>query len=102
LALALAGDKAEAVRLSKRMASQAASDASLRNIRLPELLAAIELKRGNPPRAIELLAAVKRYEEGWTDRYWAAYFAARPTSPAVRHKTQLSNFRKSSTIEASF
>ena len=53
--------------------SQAASDASLRNIHLPELLAAIELKRGNPARAIELLAPVKRYEEGWTDRYWAAY-----------------------------
>ena len=73
LALALAGDMAQAVRLSKRMASQAASDASLRNIHLPELLAAIELGRGNPARAIELLAPVKRYEEGWSDGYRAAY-----------------------------
>ena len=24
-------------------------------------------------RAVELLAPVKRYEEGWSDSYWAAY-----------------------------
>jgi serine/threonine protein kinase/Flp pilus assembly protein TadD len=73
LALALAGDTKRASQLSKELATQAATDGPLRDIRLPELLAAIEMKRGNPARAIELLAPVKRYEEGWTDAYWAAY-----------------------------
>jgi len=36
-------------------------------------MAAIELKRGDPTRAVELLSPVKHYEEGWTDSYWAAY-----------------------------
>jgi len=73
LALALAGHTGRASTLVKRITIQAASDAPLRNIRLPELLATIELKRGNPMRAVELLAPVKRYEEGWSDTYWSAY-----------------------------
>lgn len=73
LALALVGDDRRASQLSKSLATEAATDGPLRDIRLPELLAAIELKRGNPAKAIELLEPVKRYEEGWTDSYWAAY-----------------------------
>jgi eukaryotic-like serine/threonine-protein kinase len=73
LALALAGDTARASKLSKRIATDAATDMPLRDIRLPELMAAIELKRGDPTRAVELLSPVKHYEEGWTDSYWAAY-----------------------------
>jgi len=73
LAFALAGNAAEAAKLSKNVASAASSDPLLRDIRLPELYAAIEMKRGNLARAIELLEPVRRYEEGWTDSYWAAY-----------------------------
>jgi len=73
LAFALAGNAAEAAKLSKNIASAAPSDPPLRDIRLPELYAAIEMKRGKFARAIELLEPVKRYEEGWTDSYWAAY-----------------------------
>jgi eukaryotic-like serine/threonine-protein kinase len=70
------GSRIFTVRASKLINSfeiHAASDVPLRNIRLPELLAIIELKRGNSMRALELLAPVKRYEEGWSDGYWAAY-----------------------------
>jgi serine/threonine protein kinase/Flp pilus assembly protein TadD len=73
LPLALVGDTAQASKLINRIEIHAASDVPLRNIRLPELLATIELMRGNPMRAVELLAPVKRYEEGWIDAYWAAY-----------------------------
>ena len=73
LPLALVGDSARASKLINRIEIHAASDAPLRNVRLPELLATIELKRGNSVRALELLAPVKRYEEGWIDGYWAAY-----------------------------
>jgi len=82
--------------------SQAASDASLRNIHLPELLAAIELKRGNPARAIELLAQLSVTRRAGAIATGPPTFAARLTSPAARDKTQLSNSRKFSTIEASF
>lgn len=73
LSLALTGDTVRASKLAKRITSRTVSDAPLRDIRLPELLAAIELKRGNPVRAVELLAPVKRFEEGWSDGYWSAY-----------------------------
>jgi hypothetical protein len=73
LPLALVGDTAQASKLINRIEIHAASDAPLRNVRLPELLATIELKRENSMRALELLAPVKRYEEGWTDGYLAAY-----------------------------
>ena len=73
LAFALAGNTVEAVRLSKNLTSRAQSDPNLRDIRLPELFAVIEVKRGNWSRALELLEPVKRYEEGWVDSYWAAY-----------------------------
>jgi serine/threonine protein kinase/Flp pilus assembly protein TadD len=73
LAFALAGNTVEAVRLSKNLASRPQSDPNLRDIRLPELFAVIEVKHGNWSRALELLEPVKRYEEGWVDSYWAAY-----------------------------
>jgi hypothetical protein len=73
LAFALAGDPARAAKLSKKIAGAAESDPNLRDIRLPELYAAIEMTRGNSARAIELLEPVKRFEEGWIDSYWAAY-----------------------------
>ena len=40
---------------------------------LPELRAAIELKRGHPMQAVELLAPVAAYEAGWFDSFLAAY-----------------------------
>jgi len=73
LQLAFAGNTDQAVRFSKIIAKQGELDAFVNAIRLPELLATIELKRGNPAKAVELLIPVKRYEGGWADNYWAAY-----------------------------
>jgi eukaryotic-like serine/threonine-protein kinase len=73
LQLAFAGNTNQAARFSKIIARQGELDAFVNAIRLPELLATIELKHGNPARAVELLVPVKRYEEGWADNYWAAY-----------------------------
>jgi eukaryotic-like serine/threonine-protein kinase len=71
--LALAGDTGRASQLSKSIAVRTQNDAFLNDVGLPELLAAIELTRGQPMRAVELLAPVKRYERGWGDNYMAAY-----------------------------
>jgi predicted Zn-dependent protease len=73
LAFALAGNTSEALRLSKPLNTRAESDPDLRDIRLPELFAVMEIHRGDPARAVELLEPVKRFEEGWSDSYWAAY-----------------------------
>jgi eukaryotic-like serine/threonine-protein kinase len=71
--LALAGNTVRASQLSKSIAQRAQNDAFLNDVGLPELLAAIALQRGQPTRAVELLAPVKRYERGWGDNYMAAY-----------------------------
>jgi tetratricopeptide (TPR) repeat protein len=73
LQLAFAGNTGQALRFSTIIAKQGELDAFVNAIRLPELLATIELKRGSPVKAVELLVPVKRYEEGWADNYWAAY-----------------------------
>jgi hypothetical protein len=96
------GDTAQASKLINRIEIHAASDAPLRNVRLPELQATIEVKRENSMRALELLAPVKRYEEGWTDGYWAAYLRGQVTLWTARGKMRLTNFRKSSIIAAWF
>jgi eukaryotic-like serine/threonine-protein kinase len=94
LAFALAGNTAEALRLSKPLAARAEADPNLRDVRLPELLAVIEIKRGNPTRAIELLEPVKRYEEGWIDSYWAAYLRGQAYLAAGQRAEAAQEFQK--------
>jgi hypothetical protein len=99
LAFTLTGNTTQASNLSKRLASRATSDTFFREIRLPELLGVIEIKRGSPTKAIELLAPVKRYEEGWMDNYWAAYLrgqaylAARQGSAATLEFQKVVDYR---------
>ncbi len=94
LAFALAGNTSEALRLSKPLAARAEADPNLRDVRLPELLAVIEIKRGNPTRAIELLEPVKRYEEGWIDSYWAAYLRGQAYLAAGQRAEAAQEFQK--------
>jgi predicted Zn-dependent protease len=94
LAFALAGNTSEALRLSKPLAARAEADPNLRDVRLPELLAVIEIKRGNPTRAIELLEPVKRYEEGWIDSYWAAYLRGQAYLAAGQGAEAAQEFQK--------
>jgi tetratricopeptide (TPR) repeat protein len=72
MALALSGETGQANKIAERWATRPMPE-NFGRIHLPELRAAIELNRGNPTRAVELLAPVRRYESGWTDRYMAAY-----------------------------
>jgi hypothetical protein len=73
MALALAGDAAQANQLAEKWESRATQGGYGSGIWVPELRAAIELWRGNATRAVELLAPVKHYEAGWIDKYMAAY-----------------------------
>jgi eukaryotic-like serine/threonine-protein kinase len=73
MALALAGESVPAMRVSDRLANHATPGGFVNRVWLPEIQATIELKRGNPMRAVELLASVTPYEEGWFDNFLAAY-----------------------------
>jgi tetratricopeptide (TPR) repeat protein len=65
LALARAGDTARAGKIADDMEKQFPSDSIMNAVSLLSIRAAIELNRGNPHRAIELLKAVIPYELGF-------------------------------------
>jgi eukaryotic-like serine/threonine-protein kinase len=73
LALALAGDLSGAKNVADRVTSYAPPGGYASKVWLPEIRAAIELKRDNPMRAVELLAPVTPYERGGYDNFLAAY-----------------------------
>jgi tetratricopeptide (TPR) repeat protein len=73
MALALLGDASEANKVAEKWAKRASEGGFFNNIYLPELRAALEIKRGNGTKAVQLLTPVKRYEGGWIDLYMAAY-----------------------------
>jgi hypothetical protein len=94
LAMALAGDTDSATKLADGLASHAPIGGYANKVRLPEMRAAIELKRGNPMRAVELLAPVATYEAGWFDRYIAAYLRGQAYLEANRSQEAAAEFQK--------
>jgi serine/threonine protein kinase/tetratricopeptide (TPR) repeat protein len=62
MVFALCGDAAQAEAHGKRFATQYPNDTRLNGIWLPGTRAALELQRGQPAKALELLAPVARYE----------------------------------------
>ena len=61
---------------------------------LPEIRAVIELKRGNPTRAVELLAPVTPYEAGWDDNFLAAYLRGEAYLRRSEARKRPSEFQK--------
>ena len=100
VALALAGDSALAAKVADSLASDAPEDGVTSRVWLPEIRAAIELKRSRPARAVDLLTPVTPYEAGWSDNFLAAYllgeaYLAERAAPRLRR-----NSSRSSTIAA--
>ena len=95
-ALVLASDAAQAGKMVDSLESQSPADGYVYKVRVPQLRGAIELKRGNPTRALELLAPATTYDAGWFDLYLFALRARR--SFQARHtaaKKEQRNSRKS-------
>jgi hypothetical protein len=61
---------------------------------LPEIRAAIELKRDNPMRAVELLAPVTPYEAGQFDIFLALTCEVKPTLQSATARKRRWNSRK--------
>jgi tetratricopeptide (TPR) repeat protein len=94
MALALIGDASLASKVAEKWAGRATEGGFLNGIAIPELQAAVEIARGNPTRAVELLVPVKRYEAGWTDRYMAAYLRGQAFLGARRGPEAAIEFQK--------
>lgn len=63
-ALALSGDEANAQRLMEEWHTRYPADTMANDLWMPTARAAIEINRGNPAQAIDLLKAAARYELG--------------------------------------
>ena len=94
VALALAGDSVLATKVADRLASNIPPGGFAGKVWLPEIRAAIELKRGNPMRAVEFLAPVESYELGLADRLMAAYVRGEAYLAAHRGREAASEFLK--------
>jgi eukaryotic-like serine/threonine-protein kinase len=62
LALALCGEDRQALRIADELAARFPKDTVLRALRLPTVRAAVELRRGRPDQALELLESTKSYQ----------------------------------------
>ena len=94
MAMALAGDTDSATKTADRLANQSSPGSFTSKVWLPEIRAAIELKRGDPTRAAELLAPVAAYEAGWFDGYMAAYLRGQAYLDAHRGQEAAAEFQK--------
>ena len=66
----------------------------LAQVRLPLIRGAIELKRGNADRALELFAPSEPYEAGWFDLYIPAYLRGEAYLQARRGQEAAGEFQK--------
>jgi hypothetical protein len=76
LALAVAGDTAEAKRVADELNRAYPMDTMMQNYSLPCILAAVQISHNQPRRALELLERTSSYEigEASLDRLYPAYF----------------------------
>ncbi len=94
LAFALSGDPAEATKLVNEVASTAPPESYLDKVTVPEFRAAIELKRGNASRTIELLEPTSFGESGWFDVYMPVYLRGEAYLEAHRGKEAAAEFQR--------
>ena len=93
-ALVLASDAAQAGKMVDSLERQSPPDGYVYKVRVPELRGAIELKRGNPARALELLAPTAIYDAGWFDVYLFAYVRGEAYLLARRGREAAAEFQK--------
>jgi eukaryotic-like serine/threonine-protein kinase len=93
-ALVLASDAAQAAKLVDSIESQSSPDGYVYKVRVPQLRGAIELKRGNPAGALELLAPLATHDAGWFDSYLFAYVRGEAYLLARRGQEAAAEFQK--------
>jgi serine/threonine protein kinase/tetratricopeptide (TPR) repeat protein len=94
VALALAADTVLAVNVASGLESHAPPGGFVSRVWLPEIRADLELRRGNPARALEFLEPVTRYEGGWFDNFLAAYLKGEAYLAEHRGREAAAEFQK--------
>ena len=93
-ALVLASDAAKAEKMVESIESQSSPDGYVSKVRVPQLRGAVELKRGNPSRALELLAPFAIYDASWFDLYLFAFVRGEAYLQAHRGQEAAAEFQK--------
>jgi eukaryotic-like serine/threonine-protein kinase len=93
-ALMLVSEPGVATKMVDVVESKSPPDGYMYKVRVPLIRGAIELKRGNAGRALELLAPSEPYEAGWLDAYMPAYLRGRAYLLARRGPEAAAEFQK--------
>ena len=94
LAVALSDDPAESTKVVDAVASRVPPEGYVDKVTVPEFRAAIELKRGDAARALELLEPAASVESGWFDVYQPAYLRGEAYLQAHRGREAAAEFQK--------
>ena len=94
MALALSGELAEAARAADFLTKHTPPGGFVNEVSVPEIRAAIEIKRGSPMKAVEILAPAAFYEAGWLDNYRAAYLRGQAYLAAHNGPAAAAEFQK--------
>jgi tetratricopeptide (TPR) repeat protein len=95
-ALALAGNEQKARDLAKDVASRRPEDTWVQSVWVPGILAILELRHGNPGKALELLNAARPYDRADSDTLLTrgtAYLKARRGSEAAQEFQKVLDLR---------
>jgi eukaryotic-like serine/threonine-protein kinase len=93
-ALMLVSEPAAAIKMVDSLESKSPPDGYMYKVRIPLIRGAIELKRGNTDRALELFAPSGPYEAGWLDLYMPAYLRGEAYLKARRGQEAAGEFQK--------
>ena len=93
-ALMLASDPTVATKMVDLIESQSPPRGYMYRVRIPLVRGAIELKRGNAERALELFAPAAPYEAGWFDSYLPAYLRGEAYLRLQRGQEAAAEFQK--------
>jgi tetratricopeptide (TPR) repeat protein len=94
LALATSGDIGQATAITEELSKRFPADTFVNNVWLPSIRAGIELSRGNPAKAIDLLQATSAYEFGWAARVMPNYMRGQAYITTRQGKEAAVEFQK--------
>lgn len=91
---AITGDTRRANAIADGLLKRSSTDAYANRVWAPSVRAEVEISRGNPAKAIELLQAASPYEFGWKVQYWPSYVRGRAYLQARQGKEAAAEFQK--------
>jgi eukaryotic-like serine/threonine-protein kinase len=93
-ALAMAGDSQAVQGIESEIIKRFPTDTFINNLWLPSVRARVEITRGNPAKAIELLQATSPYEFGWAANVVPNYIRGQAYLQAKQGKDAEAEFQK--------